>query len=140
MATMPQVERMANTIEARRLALGLTVQDLIELTGLTRPGLAPLLRGERRKYQERLTLPVCRALKWTPDSIERLLSGEDPIELEPVVQPDELAAVRAQVGELSRMVADLAATVTAHSARLDEQGAQVERLRARPGQPSLGTP
>jgi transcriptional regulator with XRE-family HTH domain len=133
MQKMAHVEGMAGTIEARRLALGLTVQDLIEQTGLTRPGLAPLLRGERRRYQERLTLPICRALKWTPDSIERLLAGEQPIELEPITRPDELSALRAQVGELTTLVSELAATVAT-------LGDEVAQLRGRPPRPALGTP
>jgi transcriptional regulator with XRE-family HTH domain len=133
MQEMAHVEGMAGTIEARRLALGLTVQDLIEQTGLTRPGLAPLLRGERRRYQERLTLPICRALKWTPDSIERLLAGEQPIELEPITRPDELSALRAQVGELTTLVSELAATVAT-------LGDEVAQLRGRPPRPALGTP
>jgi transcriptional regulator with XRE-family HTH domain len=133
MQKMAHVEGMASTIEARRLALGLTVQDLIEQTGLTRPGLAPLLRGERRRYQERLTLPICRALKWTPDSIERLLAGEQPIELEPITRPDELSALRAQVGELTTLVSELAATVAT-------LGDEVAQLRGRPPRPALGTP
>jgi hypothetical protein len=133
MHTMAHVEGMAVTIEARRLALGLTVQDLIEQTGLTRPGLTPLLRGERRKYQERLTLPICRVLKWTPDSIERLLAGDEPIELDPVTPPGELSALRDQVGELTALVADLAATVAS-------LGDEVAQLRGRPHRPALGTP
>jgi transcriptional regulator with XRE-family HTH domain len=133
MQAMAHVDGMASTIEARRLALGLTVQDLIEQTGLTRPGLAPLLRGERRRYQERLTLPICRVLRWTPDSIERLLSGQEPIELEPIIRPDELAELRERVGELTRMVGELAASV-------ESLGHEVAQLRGQPPKPALGTP
>ena len=107
------VDGMAELIEARRRALGLTVQDLIEQTGLTRPGLAPLLRGERRRYQERLTLPVCRVLKWTPDSIERLLAGGPPVEIEDaaVIAPDSVAALHEQVDALRRTVDELSREV-----------------------------
>ena len=129
------VDGMAAKIEARRLALGLTVQDLIERTGLTRPGLAPLLRGDRRKYQERLTLPVCKALRWTPDSIERLLAGLDPaeLELESVTSIDDASELRTHVGELGRLVSELAATVAS-------LGEELSRLREQPARPAAGRP
>lgn len=110
------VDGMAELIEARRRALGLTVQDLIEQTGLTRPGLAPLLRGERRRYQERLTLPVCRVLKWTPDSIDRLLAGGPPVEIDEdaaSIGPDAVAALHDQLDQLRRTVDELAQDVAA---------------------------
>lgn len=57
------VPGLAEAISRRRRQLGMDVADLVQETGLTRPGLAPLLRGERRNYQDRLTLAVCRALR-----------------------------------------------------------------------------
>ncbi len=71
--------QMAEAIKNRRLELGLDLAAFIAATGLTRQGLAPLLAGEERRYQERLTLPVTRVLHWTPDSIERLLNGREPV-------------------------------------------------------------
>lgn len=76
------VPTLAEAIETRRKELGLDVADLVTMSGLTRPGLAPLLRGERRAYQDRLTLPICRVLRWRPDSIHRLLDGQSPITLD----------------------------------------------------------
>jgi transcriptional regulator with XRE-family HTH domain len=133
MTAMARVESMASTIEARRLALGLTIQDLVDQTGLTRPGLAPLLRGDRRNYQERLTLPICRVLRWTPDSIDRLLAGQEPIETSPITRPDdELVELRAQVADLTRTVRELGASVATLAA-------EVARLRGQPNPPAHGT-
>ena len=122
MSPVSTVDGMAELIEARRRALGLTVQDLIEQTGLTRPGLAPLLRGERRRYQERLTLPVCRVLKWTPDSIDRLLAGGPPVEIEVALEPDLVAALQEQVDQLTRTVERLQDELTALRAEVSDLG------------------
>lgn len=70
------IDGMAEALEARRIALNMNVEALCDASGVTRQGLRPLLAGERRAYQERLTMPVCRALQWTPDSIARLMRGE----------------------------------------------------------------
>ena len=78
---------LAEAIEKRRRALGLTVTGLVTKAGVTAEGLRPLRRGDVRSYQERLTVPVCRALEWSPDSIDRILAGLEPIEVE-VNPPD----------------------------------------------------
>lgn len=101
---MPDVDRhLAGAIEKRRTELGYDVQTLVELTGLTRQGLQPLLRGERKRYQDRLKLPLCKALQWTPDSIDLLLAGGEPV---PLPDPEQIA-----VEELARRLAALEAGV-----------------------------
>lgn len=74
--------RLARAIEERRKALGLTPTTLAEATGLSLSALKNIRRGEVRRYQERLTNPITAALKWTPDSIDRLLAGGDPVPLD----------------------------------------------------------
>ena len=66
---------LAGGIKERMDELGMSPTDLSELTGLSLTALANLRRGERRSYQTRLTAPVTAALRWTPDSIQRLLDG-----------------------------------------------------------------
>lgn len=73
-----RVPGMAEAIEGRRLALGLSPGDFAEATGLTAQGLMAVRKGYRRQYQDKLKLGVARALQWPPDAIDRLLSGEDP--------------------------------------------------------------
>lgn len=70
------VPALADAIERRRKELNLTPGAFIDATGISGPGLAPLRRGERRAYQERLIAAVTTTLRWTTDSIERLLRGE----------------------------------------------------------------
>jgi DNA-binding XRE family transcriptional regulator len=73
------VPGMAEAIEARRVEMKIGKGELAKAAGVTAQGIAPLRKGYRRRYQERLTRPFCEALGWTPDSIERLMSGLDPI-------------------------------------------------------------
>lgn len=73
------VPGMADAIAARMTQLHLSPTDLSIATGVTAQGLIHLRRGERRAYQDRLKFPVCRILKWTPDSIDRLMRGEPPV-------------------------------------------------------------
>ena len=105
-------EHLARAIEARRRDLDMTVGDLAEKTGLSRQALLNVRRGDVREYQERLTIPLTRALGWTPDSIDRLLAGDQPLERHnPADQPDELSQLRADVAELQATVRELAALV-----------------------------
>jgi len=110
MARKPEkVSGMAEAITQRRAELGMDVAALVEASGVTRQGLAPLLRGERKAYQDRLMLGVCQALKWTPDSITRLLRGE-------LAQPVSLPSdARTAEPELAARVAQLEGAYSAPS-------------------------
>lgn len=108
---------MADAITERRVSLGMDVRALVEATGLTRQGLAPLLRGERRAYQERLTIAVCRALKWSPDSIARLLRGESA---EPLNSPGDVGAAPGLAARVDRLEAQLLEALTGAAGRTDE--------------------
>lgn len=74
-------QHLADRVEARRVELGYTISALAEATGLTQQALKNVRNGERRRYQDRLTLPLTAALRWSSDSIDRLLAGEEPIDL-----------------------------------------------------------
>lgn len=86
--TNPQINpRLAQAVEARRKELQISPGEFVKRTGLTAPALRNLRQGHVRQYQERLTAEVCRVLRWTPDSIDRLLDGDDPIPLDDDPQP-----------------------------------------------------
>jgi hypothetical protein len=105
--------KLAAMLDARIAERGyLTITSFARAAGVTAQGLQPLRRGEIRDYQPRLTAPVCKLLGWTPDSIARMMAGEDPVELEPV-SAGGAADVAAAVEELRR-------TTEALAARLDE--------------------
>lgn len=100
---------LSDRVEARIAALGFSPTTLAEATGLTPQGLLNVRNGVIRKYQRRTTLPLTKALKWTPDSIERLLRGEEPIELEPadeLPQPEAADVVDELATQLARLATD----------------------------------
>lgn len=74
------VPGMAEAIERRRLDLGLTKGELAERAEVTRQGLDPVRRGERRDYNDRTIIGVARALRWEVDWYARLCDGREPVE------------------------------------------------------------
>jgi hypothetical protein len=92
---------LAEHIQQRMDELDLDPTKLAAASGLSLPGLANVRKGYRRAYQKRLTIPLCRALKWTPDSIDRILAGGEPIVMDATTpSEDELmtsAEIRAEV-------------------------------------------
>lgn len=72
---------MAEAVEARRIELRLSVGEMIERSGITSPGWAPVRKGYRRRYQDKLKFAVAKALDWETDAIDRMLRGEAPIPL-----------------------------------------------------------
>jgi hypothetical protein len=74
------VPALAEHVARRMFELGIDgLSALAQETDLTVQGLQPLLRGERRKYQARLTNPVCRVFGWSQDSIGRIMDGGEPM-------------------------------------------------------------
>lgn len=76
--TTDLVPGMAEAIEERRRSLGMTIGDFAAEAGLTRQGLDPVRRGERRQYNDRTILGVARALRWDHDWYDRILAGQRP--------------------------------------------------------------
>ena len=83
---------LAEAIEDRRRQLGLTIGELAEAAGLTRQGLDPLRRGERRSYEDRTIFGIARALRWRGDWYQVISDGgglEDlPTEIQAVTRPE----------------------------------------------------
>jgi transcriptional regulator with XRE-family HTH domain len=141
---------LADAIEHRRVELGLSPSEFAEATGVTMEGLRRLRRGEVRRYQQRLTGPVCRILGWTPDSIDRLLSGQPPETVsggvsEPVLRLAaenaelqrsidagrfERAQLRVQLDETVRAVATLTEQVRLTNESVAELNGAVHELRS----------
>jgi hypothetical protein len=131
--TAEVVQALADHVSRRMFELGINGPSaLARETELTVQGLQPLIRGERRKYQARLTNPVCRVFGWTPDSIDRILAGGEPVV---VMRPPPIDDLRAALGTLVDQVAASRRALESRSAqierRLDELTAHVRSLAAR---------
>ncbi len=129
---------LGNAIEARRKQLGLSPTDLANAAGVTLQGLVPLRKGVVKTYQGRLTTGVCRALGWTPDSIDRLLAGLEPIELVtplPAATAAETARLVALVREsqalLQQTIDTWRSQLAESSQRLDDQDSRLDRQQRR---------
>lgn len=111
------VPGLAAAIEARMTELRIDATALAERSGLSLQVLKQVRSGYRKEYQNRLKWPLCDALGWTPDSIDRLLRGEPAQIATP--QMDEATAdvvealtvsvveIRSTVAALLRRVSDL---------------------------------
>jgi AraC-like DNA-binding protein len=81
-------------IHARMAELRLSVVDLARASGLSEKHVRTLLNDgpEQSLPREQTRWALCDALRWTPDSIDRILDGDAPLE----VDADES-------GEISRL-------------------------------------
>lgn len=88
-----QRERLAKTISARRLELGLSASAAARAAGIDRNTWSSAEKGER-ETQAHNWVGLERALRWRPGSVAAILDGRDPtpVDAEPV--DEELELVR----------------------------------------------
>lgn len=93
--------------------LRLTKAELSQSSGISYKTLTRYLDGEPivRRDKERA---LCEAVRWTPDSVERILAGGEPIPIEAEPRPSQ---------------EDVEARLTDITRRLEEALAEVEELR-----------
>lgn len=120
-------EALRDAIDARMNELDLSPTDLEEAAGVSGTGLMNLRRGEVRRYQKRLTSPVCRALHWTPDSIARILRGEEPISTRPV-RPEELLGLLEGMDDTTDAAVERFEGISRQLAALEDRVAALEGL------------
>lgn len=97
---------VADAITARMRELRLTQADLKRKSGVSQTSLTGYLRGEPiRRLDKRWA--ICEALRWTSDSIDQLLAGQEP--QEDGHQPrDDLASIAEDVADLKVGMVQLA--------------------------------
>lgn len=103
------VVALADHIETRRRQLYRNIKEFVAATGLTSQGLVPIRAGERRNYSEATIRGVTAALRWTPDSVDRILRGGEPVELVEDDAPPMLPA--AEIAQMQATFAHTAAAV-----------------------------
>lgn len=73
-------ERLAERIRERRLELGLTQTQLARDAQASDRTIGALERAEQARYHAATLRSVAVALGWTPDSVERILAGDEPVD------------------------------------------------------------
>lgn len=78
-------DRVAVAVRNRRDILNLTQEEAAELTDgrVSTPNWRVVEAAGRLSYRRPTLLGVCSALEWTPDSIERILRGQEPVIVAP---------------------------------------------------------
>jgi transcriptional regulator with XRE-family HTH domain len=76
---------VAEQVRARREFLRLTQEQAAAATekDVSTANWSVIERGGRTSYRNATLKGVCRVLDWTPDSIDRILRGEEPVVMPP---------------------------------------------------------
>lgn len=107
--------RVAETVKRRRVELGLSQRVAARLAD----DISPTTWGQLEKRHQPVSAltagSICKALRWTSDSIDRLLAGGEPVENGDVTEAPTLEKLAATVDRLTTIVEDL-------TSRVDELG------------------
>jgi transcriptional regulator with XRE-family HTH domain len=102
--------RVGSAVQARMDALGMNQKDVADASGISPETLRPIRQGTPGNYSAKTKVKIARALGWSSDSIDAILAGEEPVEVEMTNQPDVAAAVaelRVEVLTLQELVKEL---------------------------------
>lgn len=72
-------QRLAELIRRRREERRMSQRELGEAAGTTDRLVSSIERAERTTYKPANLRAISQALSWTPDSIERILAGGEPV-------------------------------------------------------------
>jgi len=82
-ASIEITEEVSGAVRERRESLRLSQNDAAARAGLSAGIWNMLENGRRESIRARTAKQIAEALGWTPDSIERLARGEEPVEAMP---------------------------------------------------------
>lgn len=102
-------------MKRRRASLRLSQRAAADLAGIS-PTTWGLFEKHHKPIADLTRAGICRALRWTPDSIDRILAGLDPVADDDAPEPptiasladaierltDALGAIRGRVAALER--------------------------------------
>lgn len=99
---MPEesVPGMKEAVEARRVSRHLSPGEFASEAGLTEQGLAPVRRGARKAYQDKVRRGVAVALAWPLDWYDRLLAGEDATQFPETEHPNRPRSTEQRLSSL----------------------------------------
>lgn len=125
--TADQWQVVAETVTARRHALGLTRTQAVDKSGgaVSLSVWANLETAKQDRYLRTKLLAVCNVLGWTPNSIDQLLAGG---QADATTDPADAAVVR--VWQTETALVELMQRDRAMQADLQDLRAQIADLRA----------
>lgn len=112
--------RVAEVVEARLIALGLTQRQ----AGASPTTIRRLINEYRPIVRRDARAALCQALGWAPDAIDRILNGQDPVELIPSDESERLADLEVRFAVLEDRIEkllDVLRPAAAESARPRER-------------------
>jgi transcriptional regulator with XRE-family HTH domain len=124
---------VADHVQRRMNELGISQAELARRSNVSAPTVRAIMNGTPRgDTTPPLKSKIATALEWSPDSIDLILAGEEPVPVTPRLPLDD---VRDALRQLADQVAESRHVLEARSAeidaRLDGLTEDVRRLAAR---------
>lgn len=113
--------RVATKVGQRRESLRIGQEKAAALAGISRETWAQVEKGVNTNYRHSTLVGICEAIRWDPTSIDRILQGQEPIELPPDGAV-ELADLAARVDGLEAAIGQLIKEFAAIRAAFGEPG------------------
>lgn len=125
------LRRIGAHVVKRREQMRLSQADLERASGLSDLTIRRIETGQPIEFRNQTWNKLCDALRWTPESIDLIVDGQEPVVLEPSLPADPLRDLRRRLEELEadvKFLFDLA----------DQDQIERRKLRAVPPAPPEG--
>jgi DNA-binding Xre family transcriptional regulator len=117
-------------IHARMAELRLSVVDLARTSGLSEKHVRTLLNDgpEQSLPRDQTRWALCDALRWTPDSIDRILDGDEPLESDESGEVSRLDRFDGQLAEMQALADSNLERIRAQQEDMAKLWKRLERL------------
>lgn len=99
---MTNWERLADAVRQRIVELSINAAELARRAGVSAAYISVMLSGTEKTYRTMDAAKVSAALGWTPDSVQRVLRGEEPELVAPAHE-----ALKALLDRVETMMAEV---------------------------------
>lgn len=143
MASQEAWQKLADLLRERREEQGLSQRDLADAAGTTDRLISAIERTERTTFKPHKLRAIAKAVGWTGDSVNRILTGKEPVDAsEETAEPfrREMLLDRAERDTLDRIV-QLERQLAVLHQRQDVMQDEIARLRSlvEPGPPPMSS-
>lgn len=113
------LRRIGDRVVKRREKIRWSQADLVRESGLSDLTVRRIEKGEAIEFRIKTWNQLCDALHWSRDSIDLIVTGEEPQIVDPSPPADELLMLKARVGLLEDDVRVLKQLVDEDARRLE---------------------